>query len=276
MAPFSMCCKNCGEYIYKGKKFNARKETVQGENYLGIPIFRFYIRCTRCVSEITFKTDPENTDYTMELGATRNFQAVKLAEQEERRAQKEREEEEANNPMKALENRTKESKREMDILDALEEIKDQKARHSQVNMEALLSDYRRLEQEEVLQQERRDEAEVRRLFGSGGPIISRLDDSDSDGGAVPSSSKRPAPTESCTDVLTEEASSSASSSTRAVPPAAKKVKTALSGLVKIKPKTTKPANSEAEEKTASQTGKPPASKIALVCGYSSSSSESDS
>ena len=26
----------CGEYIYKGKKFNARKETVQGEEYYGI------------------------------------------------------------------------------------------------------------------------------------------------------------------------------------------------------------------------------------------------
>ncbi len=23
MAPFSMCCTQCGEYIYKGRKFNA-------------------------------------------------------------------------------------------------------------------------------------------------------------------------------------------------------------------------------------------------------------
>lgn len=48
-------CNTCGEYIYHGRKFNARKETVEGERYLGIPIFRFYIRCTRCLSEITFK-----------------------------------------------------------------------------------------------------------------------------------------------------------------------------------------------------------------------------
>ncbi|KAG8147275.1 putative Coiled-coil domain-containing protein [Naja naja] len=40
MAPFNMRCKTCGEYIYKGKKFNARKETVQNESYLGLPIFR--------------------------------------------------------------------------------------------------------------------------------------------------------------------------------------------------------------------------------------------
>ncbi|XP_015685868.1 splicing factor YJU2-like, partial [Protobothrops mucrosquamatus] len=55
MAPFNMRCKTCGEYIYKGKKFNARKETVQNECYLGLPIFRFYIKCTRCLAEITFK-----------------------------------------------------------------------------------------------------------------------------------------------------------------------------------------------------------------------------
>ncbi|OWK12017.1 CCDC94 [Cervus elaphus hippelaphus] len=100
MAPFNMRCKTCGEYIYKGKKFNARKETVQKESYLGLPIFRFYIKCTRCLAEITFKTDPENTDYTMEHGATRNFQAEKLLEEEEKRVQKEREDEELNNPMK--------------------------------------------------------------------------------------------------------------------------------------------------------------------------------
>lgn len=76
------------------------QETVQNESYLGLLIFRFYIRCPRCVSEITFKTDPENTDYVCENGATRNFQAQKLMEDEETRRQKEEEEEEQNNPMK--------------------------------------------------------------------------------------------------------------------------------------------------------------------------------
>jgi hypothetical protein len=63
MTPFSMRCTTCLEYIYKGKKFNARKERVDGERYLGIQIFRFYIRCPRCAAEITFKTDPKNSDY---------------------------------------------------------------------------------------------------------------------------------------------------------------------------------------------------------------------
>lgn len=59
MAPFPMKCTACGEYIYKGRKFNARKETTE-EKYYAISIYRFYIRCTRCSGEITFKTDPKN------------------------------------------------------------------------------------------------------------------------------------------------------------------------------------------------------------------------
>ena len=48
-------CLTCGNYVYKGKKFNARKEDAAGEYYLGIQIYRFYIRCPECLSEITFK-----------------------------------------------------------------------------------------------------------------------------------------------------------------------------------------------------------------------------
>ncbi|KAH0625844.1 hypothetical protein JD844_034175, partial [Phrynosoma platyrhinos] len=70
------------------------------------------------------QTDPENTDYAMEHGATRNFQAEKLLEEEEKRLQKEREDEELNNPMKVLENRTKDSKLEMEILENLQELKE--------------------------------------------------------------------------------------------------------------------------------------------------------
>ena len=66
MAPFSIRCKTYGEYIYKGRKFNSKMERVENETYLGLRIYRFYIRCTKFIPEITFKTDPEHTDYVME------------------------------------------------------------------------------------------------------------------------------------------------------------------------------------------------------------------
>lgn len=141
MAPFNMRCVTCGEYIYKGKKFNARKEDVENETYLGIRIYRFYIKCTRCLQEISFKTDPQNTDYEIEAGATRNFMALKLAEEQARREEQELRDEEANNPMKLLENRTEQSRNEIELLESLEELKDLRTRHENIDYESLLHQY---------------------------------------------------------------------------------------------------------------------------------------
>lgn len=141
MAPFNMRCVTCGEYIYKGKKFNARKEDVENETYLGIRIYRFYIKCTRCLQEISFKTDPQNTDYEIEAGATRNFMALKLAEEQALRELQEAKEEEASNPMKLLENRTEQSRNEIELLESLEELKDLNSRHENIDYEALLHQY---------------------------------------------------------------------------------------------------------------------------------------
>jgi hypothetical protein len=68
MLPMTVMCNTCGNYIVKGTKFNSRKEDVIGEDYLGITIFRFYFRCTRCSAEIAMKTDPKNSDYVVETG----------------------------------------------------------------------------------------------------------------------------------------------------------------------------------------------------------------
>jgi Saf4/Yju2 protein len=46
------------------------------------------------------QTDPESTDYVLEAGATRNFEASRTAEKMALQEQKEKEAEEANNPMK--------------------------------------------------------------------------------------------------------------------------------------------------------------------------------
>ncbi|XP_058464808.1 splicing factor YJU2 [Malaya genurostris] len=141
MAPFNMRCVTCGEYIYKGKKFNARKEDVENEDYLGIRIYRFYIKCTRCLQEISFKTDPRNTDYEIEAGATRNFMALKLAEEQARREEEEAREEEATNPMKLLENRTQQSRNEIELLESLEELRDLNRRQQEVDYDSMLQQY---------------------------------------------------------------------------------------------------------------------------------------
>ena len=49
-------------------------QDVVGEDYLGIRIFRFYFHCKNCGAEISMKTDPKNSDYAMEQGATRNYE----------------------------------------------------------------------------------------------------------------------------------------------------------------------------------------------------------
>ena len=57
-----------------GTKFNSRKEDAAGEDYLGVQVYRFYFKCTRCSAELVMKTDPKNSDYTVEAGATRNYE----------------------------------------------------------------------------------------------------------------------------------------------------------------------------------------------------------
>lgn len=206
MAPFNMRCKTCGEYIYKGKKFNARKETVQNELYMGLPIFRFYIKCTRCLAEITFKTDPENTDYAMEHGATRNFQAEKLLEEEEKKIQRDREDEELNNPMKVLENRTRDSKMEMEVLENLQELKELNQRQAQVDFEGMIGQYRELEHRVKEREKEEDERETREMLERA--LVKRLRDSDSDSdpdGESSSSTKPKRPTtDKPTDILTTD------------------------------------------------------------------------
>ena len=177
MAPFSMKCTSCGEYIYKGRKFNARKETTD-ESYLKLPIYRFYIRCTRCSSEITFKTDPKNMDYTCERGAKRNFESWRDPESdalketdEERLARLEMEEaEELENAerdaMEELEGRMKENQREMAIADALDDIRTRNARieRGSGKEEEALVRVRDEAAEQKAKQQHEDEEAVRRAF----------------------------------------------------------------------------------------------------------------
>ncbi|KAH7910167.1 DUF572-domain-containing protein [Hygrophoropsis aurantiaca] len=186
MAPFSMRCNTCGEYIYKGKKFNARKETVEGEDYYGIKIFRFYIKCTLCSAEITFKTDPKNTDYAAEHGASRNFEPWREEEDGKEVDRIARLEEEENNPMKALENRTVDAKREMDILDALQDIRARNARNERIGQAGdfttriNIEDVETEEDRERKTAEEEDERLVREVFSKVALPITLVESSTTD------------------------------------------------------------------------------------------------
>ncbi|KAL2395831.1 Splicing factor YJU2 [Exophiala dermatitidis] len=191
MAPFSMKCTSCGEYIYKGRKFNARKETTD-EKYLSLAIYRFYIRCTRCSSEITFKTDPKNMDYTCERGAKRNFESwrdsesAELKETDEERldrlAREEAEEAEnaERNAMEELEQKMEESKREMQVADALDEIMQRNARIERGakdgKEEHALAQVRDLAREQREAEERADAEAARKAFEAANVERARLEE----------------------------------------------------------------------------------------------------
>lgn len=138
MLPMSVRCDTCGNFLYIGTKFNMRKETCNDDEYLGIKIFRFYFKCTRCYAEITMKTDPKNHDYIAEHGASRNYEPWRDIMHAENVLRSKRALEESTDAMKSLENRTYDSKREMDILDALEEVRQLNKRLSKVNHDELL------------------------------------------------------------------------------------------------------------------------------------------
>ncbi len=133
MLPMSVRCSTCGNYMYLGTKFNMKVEAVSEDDYLGIKVHRFYFKCTRCYAQVSFKTDPKNHDYVSEWGASRNHEPWKdmlMAEEEFKEVKKSEMKEDA---MRSLEYRTYDSKREMDILDAIDQTKNINRREAILN-----------------------------------------------------------------------------------------------------------------------------------------------
>jgi len=153
----------------------------------GVRVHRFYIRCPRCSAEITFKTDPKNADYTCEHGAERNFEPWRDDRDAVEEEQRDRAADEELNPMKALENRTLESKREIEELDALDEIRSINARHERLAREtgtALPPSLLNEEDEGAKAEEDEDEQLVRAIFHTdGGALVRRLPSDDEEDGA---------------------------------------------------------------------------------------------
>jgi len=110
-----------------------------------------------CYTEITLKTDPKNNDYIVEHGAKRNYEAWKDAQRTETLIKEIRQGEEEGSAMKALEHKTHDMKREMEILDALDDIKLDNKRKSQVSHDQLLeSMLKYYEEDEGAENERKE------------------------------------------------------------------------------------------------------------------------
>lgn len=142
MAPFNLKCNTCGNYIANATKFNAKKETVEDETYNSVMIYRFYIKCPRCMATIIFRTNPKEQGYEVEHGATENFMALKMAERQAREEAEAEEEEEKINPMKHLENRTKASKRQMEASEQIQNLRSIKYRYHSVDLDAVIKSKR--------------------------------------------------------------------------------------------------------------------------------------
>ncbi|XP_028101111.1 splicing factor YJU2-like [Camellia sinensis] len=175
MLPMSIRCGTCSNYIYKGTKFNSRKEEVIYETYLGIQIFMFYFKCTKCSAELTIKTDLPNSDYVVGSGASRNLACHCSLFQEVDKEKQKRNTEEMGDAMKSLVNRTLDSKREMDVLAALDEVKSMRSRQATISVDAMLEILQRSAEEKKLEEE--DEALIKSLFGRvPREVVRRTDD----------------------------------------------------------------------------------------------------
>jgi DNA-directed RNA polymerase subunit RPC12/RpoP len=139
MLPMSVRCNTCGNFLYIGTKFDMRKETCLDENYLGIKIYRFYFKCSRCHAEISMKTDPKNHDYVCEDGASRNYEPWRDAQHAKMVHQAKAQLEDDQDAMKKIERKGFNSRREMDVIDALNEVRMLNKRMGNVDHDTLLT-----------------------------------------------------------------------------------------------------------------------------------------
>jgi hypothetical protein len=151
------------------------------------------MRCQNCSAEFTIKTDPKNSDYSVEMGCSRQMEPWKEQEDIRETLIEKRTGDEGGDAMKELENKTLDSKMEMDILDGLDEIKALNARASGVKIDDLLA--RRAAEDDRLGAE--DQIQLLETFeGKNKRLLHAQDDVDVD--ALLSRRKRKAPTESIT------------------------------------------------------------------------------
>ncbi|XP_074266976.1 uncharacterized protein LOC141590270 [Silene latifolia] len=126
------------------------------------------------------KTNPRNSDYTVEAGASRNFEPWRHQDKELVEKKRKRDAEEMGDGMKALENRALDSKRKMDRMVAVGEIMSVKSRHATVSVNAMLQTLQRGGEDEERKLNEADEELIKSVFHGPKVFIKRIEDDDDD------------------------------------------------------------------------------------------------
>lgn len=141
MLPFSVFCATCGQYMGNGTKFDAVKDDLKDEAYLGVAVFRFTMKCKGCKAPFAIQTDPKNSFYEVSKNGncTRTYVPWVDDKKKQAAAQGQAEADEAGDAMRALERRTVDTRMEMENEDALAELRELNARTVNVDVERMLA-----------------------------------------------------------------------------------------------------------------------------------------
>ena len=101
-----------------------------------------------------------------QAGATRNFEALRKAEEIAEKEQEARKEELENNPMKLLEERTTQSKNEMEIAESLDELRELNRRTVALDYDSMFEKFAEEKRNAELAEEQRDEEFVKSIFSN--------------------------------------------------------------------------------------------------------------
>jgi len=121
MLPFNICCSSCNSYMYRGRKFNAKKEEGADPSYLNTKVLRFHIKCETCSAPIVFRTDPKSGGFVVVSGARENKTTAGGFNPLADVVEKDEVPTEGLDAIAALEARAMETKKEQQVIQELEE-----------------------------------------------------------------------------------------------------------------------------------------------------------